>query len=76
MTKREARSAERRKKITIKKTELHSAEHHSFHFELSDTESFSLLRKMSLERWQEENGYQSNGRVDRSMVKIIHLKDK
>lgn len=76
MTEREKRAQARREQGAVKIVNLKSLENHSFHFGLSDMESFTLLRKMSLAKWEEENGMPASPRVDKTKFKIISLKDK
>ena len=67
------RAAERRKKITVKKVDLHSSEHHSFHLHLDLKSSWELLTRMSKEAWIEQHGTLPPSRVDKSICKFITL---
>ena len=73
---RSQRAMNRRDKIIVNKCDLHSIEHHSYHFELNDTQSWNLLYKLSLKDWESKNNKKAPSKVDKSIVKIINLKDK
>ena len=76
MTDRQKRALERKNKIVVEKFNLHSSSHSSFHFELDTTVSWNLLCKMSIQKWEEENNQKASNKVDKSIVRIVSLKDK
>lgn len=76
MTERQKRSIERKKKMTVKRLNLHDLKHNSFHFELNTTESWNLLYTISIKKWEEETGQIAPLRVDKNKVRFINLKDK
>ena len=65
------RAKERRKHITFSKVNLHSNEHHSFHFDLDSKDSWELLARISQECWKEETGQLPSSRVDKSIYRFI-----
>uniref|UniRef100_UPI00404706EB hypothetical protein n=1 Tax=Aliarcobacter sp. TaxID=2321116 RepID=UPI00404706EB len=73
---RSQRSINRRDKIIVNKCDLHSVEHHRYHFELNDTQSWNLLYKLSLKDWELQNNQKAPTKVDKNIVKIINLEDK
>jgi hypothetical protein len=76
MTERQKRSIERKKKMTVKRLNLHDLKHNSFHFELNTTESWNLLYTISIKKWEEETGQVAPLRVDKNKVRFINMKDK
>ena len=71
------RAAKRRQNIKIKKTFLHDdKEHHSFHIELSDKQSFELLAEISKKRYFEETGKDAPNNVDKTKVRFITLDER
>ena len=73
---RNQRAINRRDKIVVNKCDLHAIEHHSYHFELNDTQSWNLLYNMSLKDWESKNNQKASLNVDKSIVRIINLRDK
>ena len=69
------RAKERRKKATVKKLDLHSKDHHSFHLDFDDKASWELLARISKETWRLQTGVSPPFRVDKSVFKIIPLHD-
>ena len=67
------RAADRRKKITIKKIDLHSNDNHSFHLHLDVKSAWELLARISKEAWIEQQGTVPPSRVDKSIYKFISL---
>ena len=72
----EQRAAARRKIATVKKVDLHSSEHHSFHPHLDVKKSWELLAKLSQEAWIEKTGNIPPQRVDKTIFKFISLSSK
>jgi len=72
----EERAAQRKKSATVKKVSLKSDMHHSFHFHLSDEESFELLAKLSKEAYFQHTGTVALDFVDKTKVKKISLSQK
>ncbi len=70
------RSDARKKIITIQKFNLHSSDHHSFHFHLDVKHSWELLARLSREAWKEQTGKEAPLRVDKSRCKFIRLEQK
>ncbi len=63
----EQRALRRRASMTIKKVNLHSSEHHSFHTHLDVKKSWEILTRLSKEAWLEETGEVPPLRVDKSI---------
>lgn len=76
MMTRNQRAINRRDKIVVTKSDLHSFEHHSYHFELNDTQSWNLLYNISIKDWESKNNQKASLKVDKSLVRIINLRDK
>lgn len=72
----EQRAEARRKKITLKKLNLHSSEHNSFHPTLSVAKAWELLTRLSQESWIEKTGQFPPSRVDKSIYKFITISSK
>jgi len=72
----EERAAQRKKMATVQKVSLKNDTHHSFHFHLSDEESFELLAKLSKEAYFEQTGIMAPAFVDKASVKKISLSQK
>ena len=70
------RAEQRKQNATVNKVSLKSKEHHSFHFHLSDEESFELLAKMSKEAYFETTGTVAFDFVDKTRVRKISLRQK
>lgn len=66
------RSLARRKSMTINKVNLHSKEHHSFHFGVDGDTLSRLVFDMSMN----EHKTSHLQRLDRTEVKKLKLKDK
>jgi hypothetical protein len=63
----EQRALKRKNLIKIKKIDLHSNEHHSFHNHLDVKESWEILTRLSKEAWIEQTGKTPPLRVDKSI---------
>lgn len=73
----ESRSQERKNRITIDRVNLHDEKnHHSFHFHLSDSQSFELLAKMSQDEWETKTGLKATNSVDKSKVRWLTLDER
>jgi len=70
------RSSARRNLITMQKVNLHSLDNHSFHIGLDVESSWELLAKISKEAWIEKTGEMPPSRVNKSVYKFIHLKQR
>ncbi len=70
------RADARRKIVTVRKFDLHSHEHHSFHFHLNLKDSWELLARLSREAWMEKTGEEPSLRVDKSIYRFITLSQK
>ena len=64
------RSKKRRSIVTVKKVDLHSPEHHSFHPEFDTKTAWELLARLSREAWKEQTGEEAPERVDKSVVRL------
>ncbi len=70
------RASARRSIATIKKVDLHSKEHDSFHTHLDVKDAWNLLAKLSKEAWMNQMGTVAPLRVDKSICKFIRLDQK
>jgi len=72
-----ARRLARQKNATIKRVLLHdNIEHHSFHLELNDYESWELLAKMTQDEWKNTMKCDTFPALDKTKIRKITLEER